>query len=359
MIHCNTQFGKLKHVVVGRELEINSRFIDFTFNNFFKENLGHADGLYNSRHEAYSISDEILKLRIQQLDNLANVLTSLGIIVDRPDKISGIKPIKTPTYTTECSSANNVRDITLVYNDTIVETPVCIRNRIFENLALYKVFAKAFDNGKGGKWIKAPNTHLVESTYDLVDWKEDRDFSKINQLFEMAIDAPNFLTIGKDVIVNVATDIQYLGYKWVKSLFPESKFHMIKCADSHIDGTLVCLKPGTFLLNPICQDVMHQLPDKFKTWKFIIPEDLTEMIDTKGMTDVDIQLASSRGMDMNVLSIDENTVLVNKKAIGVKKALEENGFDIIEIELDNGEIFAGGIHCSTLDIIREDEYVFY
>lgn len=322
MIHCNTTFGKLKHVIVGRELEVNKRLIDFTFNNFFHENLGGGDGLYNSRHEIYRISEEILQKRIEQLDDLAKILVDLGVNVDRPDRVCGVKKIKTPTYETEASSANNVRDITLIYNDTIVETPICLRNRVFENLNLYRIFNEAFDHGKGGKWVKAPNTHLVESTYDLADWKVDRDFNKINHNFEMSIDAPNFLTIGKDVIVNVATDIQYLGYEWVKSLFPESKFHMVKCADSHIDGELVCLKPGTFLLNPRFASVREMLPEKFRKWNFIIPEDTTEDLDTTGMTDIDIRLASSRGMDINVLSIDERRVLVNKRAVGVIRALE-------------------------------------
>lgn len=39
MIHSNTSFGKLKEVIVGRELEINSRIIDITFRLFYKENL--------------------------------------------------------------------------------------------------------------------------------------------------------------------------------------------------------------------------------------------------------------------------------------------------------------------------------
>ena len=358
MIHCNTTFGKLREVIVGRELEISRRLIDFTFKNFFRENLL-PEGLYNSRHELYSITENILQRRVEQLDALAGILESLGVTVFRPDRVIGVHKIKTPTYDTEMSSANNVRDLTLVYNDTIVETPICLRNRVFENLQMYRIFQRAFDNGNGGKWIKAPNTHLIKETYDLVDWKEDRDFTNANARYEMSIDAPNFLTIGKDVIVNVATQNQYLGYKWVKSLFPESKFHVVKCADSHIDGELVCLKPGTFLLNPKFACVRDMLPEKFKKWNFIIPEDLTEQLDVRGMTDIDIRLASSRGMDINVLSLDEHTVLVNKKAYGVKKALEQNGFDIIEVELDNGEIFAGGIHCSTLDLIREDEYIEY
>jgi glycine amidinotransferase len=101
------------------------------------------------------------------------------------------------------------------------------------------------------------------------------------------------------------------------------------------------------------------LPDKFKNWKFICPENLTENIDVSDMTDMGLRLASSRGMDINVLSLDENTVAVNKRAVGVITALEKNGFNVLPVKLDNGEIFCGGIHCSTLDLVREDEYIFY
>lgn len=358
MINCNTSFGKLKAVIVGCELELNSRIIDITFKHFYKEAIG--NGIYNSRHELYNISNDILQLRIQQLDKLAEILQQFGITVYRPDKVSAVHKIKTPTYETEASSASNVRDLTFIYNNKIIETPICIRNRIFENTNLYKIFAKCFNNGiDGGQWIKAPLTHLTEDTYDFLDWRCQRNFSNIPEKIEMAIDAPNFITIGKDVIVNVATYSQYLGYLWVKSLFPESVFHVIKCVDSHLDGTLVCLRPGVFLLNPKYAYLPEMLPKKFRSWKFIIPKDITKPLDIHGLTDIDIQLASSRGMDINVLSIDEHKVLVNAKATGVIKALDENGFEPIIIELDYGEIFAGGIHCSTLDLIREDSYMFY
>lgn len=89
MIHCSTTFGKLKEVVVGRELEIPRRLIDITFKHFFKENLC-KEGLYNSRDEIYKISEDILLKRIQQLDDLAALLESLGVKVWRPDKITQV-----------------------------------------------------------------------------------------------------------------------------------------------------------------------------------------------------------------------------------------------------------------------------
>jgi hypothetical protein len=39
MINSNTSFGKLKSVIVGRELNIPLRSVDLTFKYFYKENL--------------------------------------------------------------------------------------------------------------------------------------------------------------------------------------------------------------------------------------------------------------------------------------------------------------------------------
>jgi glycine amidinotransferase len=116
-----------------------------------------------------------------------------------------------------------------------------------------------------------------------------------------------------------------------------------------------------FLLDPKYGKIMDLLPEKFRKWKFLIPDenDLRKNIDVSGMTDIDIRLASSRGMDINVLSLDENTVVAYDKAVCVIDLLERNGFEVIPVSFDNGEIFAGGIHCSTLDLEREDDYVYY
>ena len=43
----------------------------------------------------------------------------------------------------------------------------------------------------------------------------------------------------------------------------------------------------------------------------------------------------------------------------VREALSKNGFDIIETSLNHCEMFGGGVHCSTLDLDREDEYIDY
>ena len=279
MIHSNTSFGKLKEVIVGRELQFDRRIIDITFKQFYKESLGQE--LYEKRFDGYKINADAIVKRNYDLDNLALILKNKGIIVHRPKPIKKVSIFQTPTFKSEVSSANNVRDITLVYNDYVIETPTYVRNRYFENMALYDIFNQVYDNGNGGKWIKAPNTQLTEHTIDLIDWKQKRDFSNIPSNYEMAIDGAQFLRIGKDVIVNVTTYNHYLGFKWVKSFFPQTDFHIISIADNHIDGALICLRPGIFLVDPKYRNIKDYLPSKFKSWKLLIPneEELTKNID--------------------------------------------------------------------------------
>ena len=357
MINSNTSFGKLKEVVVGRELQLAKRLSDVTFKQFYREALD--EKIYESPFTDYHVSMELIDRRNLELDNLASTLESKGIIVHRPDVLDKIVPFTTPSFRSELSSASNVRDVTWVYQNKIIETPTFVRNRYYENTLLYNVYNQAYDKGNGGQWIKAPHTELTEETIDLGHWGDTRDYKNIPNNYIMAIDGAQFLRIGKDVIVNINSYNQWLGYEWVKSFFPDTEFHVLHVADNHIDGCLICLRPGVFMVNPLYPNIRDLLPAKFRNWTYLYPKDLTANIDVKGMTDIDIRLASSRGMDVNVLSIDETTVVSNKRAVGVNELLNKNGFDIIEVTLEHGEIFAGGIHCSTLDLVREDEYISY
>lgn len=362
MINSNTSFGKLREVVVGRELNLTKRLSDVTFRQFYREALGekiYESGNWGDEFDYY-VSMELIEQRNKELDGLSNQLTDLSINVRRPDKLNKIITFKTPHFKSELSSASNVRDITLVYGNKIIETPTFVRNRYFENTLLYKVFSEAYDGGRGGQWIRCPHTEVVEDTIDMGHWGETRDYTNFDRnKYVMAIDGAQFLRIGRDVIVNINSYNQWLGFEWVKSFFHKTTFHVLHVADNHIDGVLICLKPGVFLVNPIYSNIKDIMPAKFKSWTYLFPQDIARPVNTTGMTDIDIQLASSRGLDINVLSIDENTVLVNKNAHGVKDMLDKSGFSVIESTLNHGEIFAGGIHCSTLDLVREDEYIYY
>ena len=186
MINSHTSFGKLKEVVVGRELQLAKRLSDVTFKQFYREALD--ERIYEAPFESYTVSMDLIDQRNKELDNLAKTLENKGIVVHRPDVLDKIIPFTTPSFRSELSSASNVRDVTWVYCNKLIETPTFVRNRYYENTLLYNVYNRAYDKGRGGQWIKAPHTELTEKTIDLGHWGDTRDYANIPSNYVMAID---------------------------------------------------------------------------------------------------------------------------------------------------------------------------
>lgn len=352
----NTSFGILKSVIVGRESKFSKIQSDFTFKHFYQPALNQE--IYDNKLQ-YGISHELCQQRNEELDKMAEIFTKLGIEVHRPEDYT--KPTKfiTPEYGPSIvSPANNVRDISLIYNNHIIETPTFVRDRYFENAQLENIFKREWITSDYQlKWIKAPHQVLDKDHLDLEHWSKPRDFYNMDSTghkWSMAIDGAQFLRMGRDVLVNITSYNHWMGLQWIKSFFPQTNFWTISLVDNHIDGLIHCIRPGLFLVNPNYKDVIKDaLPDRFKKWEFISPEKSNRR-EVSGAS-----LASIDGMDLNVLSLSEELVAVKSDAYNVIRLLEKNKIDVVPIELNHCELFGGGIHCSTLDLIRKDEYIHY
>jgi hypothetical protein len=64
-----------------------------------------------------------------------------------------------------------------------------------------------------------------------------------------------------------------------------------------------------------------------------------------------LQLASDN-IYINVLSLDENTVVISAAAHETIKQLELHGVTCVPVKYGWQRLFGGGIHCSTLDVRR-------
>ena len=157
----HTSFGKLKSVIVGNESKFSKTFADVSFKYFYQEALGH--NIYDTE-QGYSVSYEHCVERNNELDMLAKTIEGQGVIVHRPDEL--VKPISfnTPEFKSVLSPASNVRDVSIVYRDIIVETPVFVRNRYFENSLLYSIYNDYFT--KGYDWVRFPHVPLVDDKMD-------------------------------------------------------------------------------------------------------------------------------------------------------------------------------------------------
>ena len=68
---------------------------------------------------------------------------------------------------------------------------------------------------------------------------------------------------------------------------------------------------------------------------------------------------SSPWVGMNFLSLDQKTVVVDERQKNLIKFLEKNKFEVITVKMRHMYTQGGGIHCATLDTVRESKLESY
>jgi len=351
-----TEWGKLEEVIVGDCLNFNVDLEDPTFEFVYYESLKTQK---IRKTKQYQIDKKRLEQRSKDLNSLAKTLENLGVIVRRPNPLKTAIGIRTPWFIGICMAPDSPRDTVACIGNNIIETPPIIRGRYFENTHYRDIFMEYFKNG--ARWISAPKPSLTKESIELennwisINPKKFHEMEEIESQYEIAFDAANFLKIGKDILFNVGCKNHELGARWLQQILgSEFNVHLTRLCDSHIDGAIALLAPGKILYNPALnakRNIRDQLPEKMKKWDMIPTEE--ERLDFC-WDEEEIMLASQEGMFMNVLSINETTIMIQDTAINTIKSLKKHGFEVIPIEFNQGRLFSGGLHCCTIDVRRDD-----
>jgi hypothetical protein len=90
----------------------------------------------------------------------------------------------------------------------------------------------------------------------------------------------------------------------------------------------------------------YNCPELFKKW------DKTYVDDVVPQSFYQYPYAS-KWIAMNVLSLDPDTVIVDKNQRDLIKKLESQSMTVIPLELRHSRTLGGGFHCVTLDLLRE------
>jgi len=372
MLNSYDDFTPLSEIIVGSAENYVGHDRDLTFELFFHEAIGgyRSDWAYprlaargSDQAETWKIGKRYTEELHEDVENLAATLTSLGITVHRPLPLpENAKPVAGFGWQAAPTPALNVRDNTLVLGNEIIETPPAVRSRYLETRLLSNVFRSYFDTG--ARWTTMPRPVLTDRSFDLsyaqsaattlggpTEPITDPQHSPYDVGVEMMLDGAQVLRLGQDLIVNVAQDNHRLAVDWLKR-HVEGRFrvHTVhRMADNHIDSMLLALKPGVFLARHAgLRDV---LPPPFRSWKFIVPPE-PEPGQFPVYTDTELLLTSPY-IDINVLSLDEQRVLVNADCTGLIKTLEGDGFTVIPVRHRHRRLFGGGFHCFTLDTVRD------
>lgn len=299
---------------------------------------------------------EMVAAAQQDLDEFIHILEAEGVTVRRPEIVDYAVPFSTPAWQAATGfSAANPRDPFLVIGDQIIETPMADRSRYFEATAYRTLFKEYFK--AGARWVAAPKPQLANALY-VEDFEPsnygDEEMRYVVTEFEPTFDAADFVRCGRDIIGQKSHVTNELGILWLqRHLGNEYRVHVIQSRSPqamHIDTTLMPLAPGKVMINPDWVAV-EKLPAFFKHWDILV---------APRPVDVDLGISTiSTWASMNVLMLDEERVIVEKRQEPMIKALQDWGFKPIPCSFENYYPFLGSFHCATLDIRRRGELQSY
>ncbi|KPC64367.1 hypothetical protein [Streptomyces chattanoogensis] len=377
-LNSHNEWSPLKEIVVGSAENYVSHDRELSFDIFFHENLFHSAWAYPRLTQATGSSLESRSYKIKQryadelhedVENLVETLSGLGVRVHRPLTLPpNPEPIAGFGWTAPPVPPLNIRDNTLIIGDEIIETPPAIRSRYLETRLLAPVYKQYYD--QGAKWTTMPRPILTDSSFDLsyardtettlggpTEPIEDPAPSPYDVGHEMILDGAQVLRLGRDLIVNVANANHAAACGWLeRHLADTHRVHRVhRMSDNHIDSMLLALRPGVFLARH--EAIRDLLPSPFNTWKLIVPP-APEEGHFPVYEDDDLILTSPY-IDLNVLSVDENLVMVNEACVELMRTLQNEGFTVVPVRHRHRRLFGGGFHCFTLDTVRDGELEDY
>lgn len=295
---------------------------------------------------------ELVDAARADLEEFVHILEAEGITVRRPETVDYSRPFSTPDWESPAGLYGAMpRDLVLVVGDDLIEVPMAWRCRYHEIRAYRPLLREYFL--QGARWTAAPKPLLRDELYR-ADFEEPEDPSRLEIVIgedEPTFDAADFTRCGRDLFVQKSHVTNEIGIEWLRRhLGSGYRIHRIEVHDTHpmhIDASLVPLAPGKLLINP---ERVRKIPELFRRWDiFEAPQSAHD----------DPLPMCSRWISMNVLSLDEKRVVVERGEEPLIRALKDWGFEPILCPFRGFNLFGGAFHCATLDVRRRGELKSY
>ncbi|MGO9320373.1 MAG: inosamine-phosphate amidinotransferase 1 [Solirubrobacteraceae bacterium] len=277
----------------------------------------------------------------EDLESFAEQLRSLGITVRRPDPIEHGRGFSSPDWHGEGHYSYCPRDSLLVVGDEILEPPMPLRHRYFENFAYRSILLDYLD--EGARLSAAPRPRLLDSAY-ATEGEAGRGITETEPLF----DAANVLRCGRDLFYLVSNTGNRRGARWLQSHLGEAyRVHLVEdtYSHAHIDTTLLPLRPGLLLANPERVD-RARLPRALREWDMLFAAEPVDVPFIPGW------MPATAWISMNLLSLAPDLLAVEERQLPLIRQLEANRFDVLPVRLRHCRTLSGGPHCITLDVRR-------
>jgi glycine amidinotransferase len=362
-VNSYNEWDPLEEIIVGDGFPSTLPALDFSFRLFFHDNIYGQKCFGGEGHQL--ITKRHVEEHREDVEQFVQLLTSLGVTVKRPKVPKHVYKTKTPWWESTIYPALNVRDLSMIVGDMIIESAPTCRWRYFETDFLKHLFLEYFE--QGAKWIQAPKPIMLDSSFDLSYVNEDtgaREFYEhikdddphyMDMGYEIMFDAANCVRMGKHILVNASNENQWRGAKWLQSVLPDHIIEPIQVTDSHIDSTFLPIRPGLGII--MKEHTLTKLPIEIQKWDLIYiplryrsPDEYS----TQG-----IKLASPR-IELNVLSINPELIICHPQYEDIlREKLKPHGVEVMSSPIRHCEIFSGAHHCLTLDVKRKGKLENY
>lgn len=311
---------------------------------------------------------QILKETCEDLDNLADYLSNLGVRVHRPAVKQTAEHIDLGYFKIDNPTAPIVpRDQYFVYGETVYQTYTSMPDRYLDAVNYTHIFKELFDAGHN--WISMPQPRLET----LVDkWWANGEHVYNTQLKNQILwHTATMFKCGDKLITNTKGPGNNAGLEWMKRNLPENTIVDVgsthQAGFGHIDhGWFMTSDDLIFCVNknwvpePLRDKKIVELQDHFE--KFDDTRFISDYQSTDGKYSdawIDKWLTQWKGyaqevfFDSNVLVIDSNNVLFSNHQPRIFKVMEQYGINCHVVPQRHGLFWEAGVHCLTLDIVRE------
>lgn len=336
MVKCNNEWGKLRETIVGTVDNAN-----MPKHGKDLHSVNYADKKVIPQEELGLFDPKVYDETYEDLESLVTVLKDAGVKVRRPSPIDTKSTISNGFWETDQYYTFCPRDSVSVVGDLIIESPMSLRSRQYETYSFREQFIEYMN--EGARWISAPRPMLKDDLYQL------EDLSKVTLTEkEPVFDAANILKCNNDILYLVSNTGNKLGAKWLQNILgSQYKVHVLENMYSyaHLDSTIALLKEGLCLLNPARVNEQN-MPEVLKSWDKIWSPPMIDVGYHK------VQRASV-WIGVNLLSIDEKTVLVDNSQKDLINELKKYGIESLDCRIRHARTLGGSFHCVTTDIHRD------
>jgi glycine amidinotransferase len=306
----------------------------------------------------------------EDLDNLADYLSKLGVRVHRPTVSQPDKEINLGYFKIDNPTAPIVpRDQYLVYGNTVYQTYTSMPDRYLDSVNYTHIFKELFDQGHN--WISMPPPKLDT----LVDkWWANGEHIYHEQFKEQVLwHTATMFKCGDKLITNTNGPGNKAGLEWMKRNLPAStvldvgnthqqKFGHIDHGWFMVSDELIFCVNKEWVPEPLRNKEIVELKDYFTMFedtKFI--EDYSKTGGKYSDAWIDKWLTQWKGyaqevfFDSNVLVIDSNNVLFSNYQPRIFKVMEQYDIHCHVVPQRHGLFWEAGVHCLTLDVVRKGE----